>query len=349
MPKYSTGNPLKTDETENPLEKGRYWFRAVEYEFAQDDGVWVVRSKAGATIEWYDPWAVNPPAKQPREPNDNEWSPHTALARLDTDLARLARRDPTKWEQWEREVLQFYKNWGPLGLWAVPQFRNRTPFTDEGLAPERPVEEGFMAPEISGWFRPPDAGGNRLAHQEPLEFFEDAVEEYQEALKAQQREKEGADPIAATEFVLAAEDMLVYCHPVLRSPWERRVVQKPTGELSVEWARGERWTLAWSFPSLLAFIYLRTVLDVVQDNIGFRQCANQRCRRFFRPEKPNKVYCCRHCQVAERVRRHRAKLLTGRLGPPATGPGVTQNVTETGREPRGNEANGGQPGSPKPA
>lgn len=304
-----------------PLEKGRYWFRAARYELTLDEGAVVVRPAAGVGVEQYDPWQAKPPGEQPHGPEGHRWSPHTHLAHLDP--------------QSEEEALEFYNRWGPLGLWAVPSYKDRSPFRKDGLpAPERPMKKGFLAPEIQGWFSPPDAARNRLAHQEPLEFFEDEAREYQEWLKRLERAK--ADPDAATSAAWEAAAMLTGCHP---RPWPPLREKDGKG----------KWALAWSFSSLLSFCYLRTVLTLVQEGSAFRQCANRRCGRLFLPTNPKQEFCSLTCQVAERVRRYRAKLLTGGLGPPATGPGVTQNVTETGREPRGNEGSGGQPGSPKPA
>jgi len=268
---------------ESVLEKGRRWFRASRYELALDEGVPVVRPVAGAIFEWYDPWQPEPPAKQPHGPEDHRWSPHTHLAHLNPES--------------EEEALEFYNRWGPLGLWTLPTYRDRRPLTAEGVpAPGRPMGEGLLALAIAGWFRPPDAGRNALAHQEPLEFFQDAAREYQRLLKAQEEAK--TDPDAATRFAWEAERMLTDCHPLLWSPWRQE---------SGRWVKGERWTLAWSFPSLLSLCYLRTVLDLVQGGLGFRQCANRRCGRFFLPTNPKQEFCSLTCQVAERVRRCRER------------------------------------------
>lgn len=273
------------------LERGVGWFHAAGYELALDDGVPVVRPVAGANVEWYNPWPaeesakrsvkqpVKPLAKQPHRPKDHRWSPHTHLAHL----------DPSR----EEEALEFYNRWGPLGLWTLPTYRDRRPFTAEGVpAPKRPMEEGLLAPAIAGWFRPPDAGRDALAHQEPLEFFEDAAERYQDWLGRLERAKTDRD--AATSAAWEAAAMLTDCRPLLWSPWQQE---------DGRWQKGERWTLAWSFPSLLSFCYLRTVLDLVQEGLGFRQCANRRCGRFFLPSHPRQVYCSVLCHNCENVRR----------------------------------------------
>lgn len=286
--KFQRGDaPLAGEEQ---LEKGTAWFRAAQYELSLDDAVPVVKPVATITIEWYDPWRPNPPAKQPYRPEDYQWSPHTHLAHLSVES--------------KEEVLEFYNRWGPLGLWTISIYRDRHPFTVTGIpAPRRPFGVEPLAPEIQGWFLPPDADRNALAHQEPLEFFKDAAEEYKQWLEALKRAR--TDPDEATRFSWKAGQVLAECRPLPWSPWR----QTKDGR----WINGERWALVWSFPSLLSFCYLRTVLDLIQGGLGFRQCANRRCGRFFLPGHPRQVYCSVLCHNAENVRRCRERKRSERL------------------------------------
>lgn len=231
---------MQGEQGEKP--RGNLWWRC-NFELVKDGPLWVIRPVVDSFVEFYLPLtAGEAPSKQPARPDDEaqNWAPHVSLARVRN----------------EKEALAFANKWGLLGLWAVERYRD---FIPDGA-------RNWYEWELPSGSKPLFA--SLLRHQEPLEAFLAAVEDFQTWLDNLQKEQaEGS----------YGNHVLPGCLP--RFGYD---------------ATSQRWSLDWEFNSLLEAIYLRTALDMAGKDFGFRRCA--KCNRYFLAGQPKDRFCSYRCQ-----------------------------------------------------
>lgn len=267
------------------------WFR-LEYRIEEvcrgSNPFLIIAPKKDSDCWWYVPplpptereaaSQAAPWEKRPGRPDDWNIAPHLHLARINPDSPE--------------EILGFVNKWGLLGLWRVERYCMDPGVEGKGYWPLRSSEEmaffnalgvnwfmPWVPEEYSAWYR--WDGGPTPLHRfcEPVSSFARAVRDYQAVLEACGT-RDVADQDAECDLAFRFNRFLVGCAP--------------------QFVSGER-KIGWVFPSLLHAIYLAAFLSVVQGNLCFKRCKNEKCRRLtLLPEI--KEYCSTACKNAQTQR-----------------------------------------------
>ncbi len=224
----------------------------------------VIEAVPGSVVEWYDPMDtlrnVNSRSRayQPRELSEDSMPPHVALANL------KVREDAA--------IERFCTQYGLLGLREIPHWKNRYQLAKVWW--QSPIPD----PRPPGWH-------HVQTYREPLDLFEEAVEEFQQVygLLDEMRMASGEKKQSlALDVQLELLGDLNGCtiRPIFN---------------------GEKWILGYQFRSLLDVCYFRLVLDMVQsEHKTPRRCSN--CGAFFIASR-NQEYCSERCRKSASVAR----------------------------------------------
>ncbi|MGE5483678.1 MAG: hypothetical protein ACM3X4_01530 [Ignavibacteriales bacterium] len=249
-------------------------------------------------FEWYNPledkWSPSeqkrkPHGKrqrtQPEGPNsmDQQYAPHVHLARIDPDS--------------EEDMLNFVLSWGLLGLWKVPSYREKSP----ALAPDKGFKESLFSDRISQWYiyKPYEGQPGKQFHQycEPVDLFAEAVRDYQQLCERIQDTR--SLPVEAYEVkngvlrITKPEQNLAL---PIDAPYdvEQLFLLNDVHPIPLYDYKERHWGLGWDCPSLLHWIYLRTLLDLLGGH-GIRRCAHTNCGRFFLAHGSRDRFCSASC------------------------------------------------------
>ena len=254
---------------EDAFQGSTKWFR-IKYEITEQEGVQVISAQSGSEVEWFDPLTFFVPSRRPRgEYEQVEFSPHTALARLNCKN--------------ENEILDFVNQWGLLGLWRVPDYQ-------EADTLKHKDKNIFSKEKPSIWFHHPHKT-KQHRWQEPLKIFIEAAEEYQKLFSEIEYlsdigEEEKSKAILSITFKLNSQ--LNGIRP------------------GISWnEKGEQFAI-WQFSSLYAAIHLQTYLNLLEGRF-FRRCKHKKCRRFFVTTHPENQYCSDFCRTSYLVQSHRIR------------------------------------------
>lgn len=262
---------------------GRWW--RFEYYIVYVDSVPVISVKPGTVpngrFDLYSPFEAGAaPGEQPAAKDEHKETPHGHLALLNPDD--------------EREVLEFVNRWGLLGLWKVDEYR-MWPFPAVAMPDigaytyekiDTPTGQATigLGDDFSLWYLTNAKSESAFfiephRFREPLALFARAVRQYQALCDVISSDDETPRPFYDRDGNLIS-NLAEECVPV----FDRA---------------GAGWNMAWSCPSLLHTIYLRTMLDVTQRR-RLKRCARKNCRAFFVPANPRAEYCSEACGNAQK-------------------------------------------------
>lgn len=234
------------------------WYRT-QYKFEEKVRFnYIVATEGIQKEEWYQPFNVEIPEKQPCHPNEWNTIPYIHLARLNVEKPE--------------DILDFVNRWGLLGLWKVKEYCEwpRPWLADLESKPlhiDKNFKIAFSGHYINNKFK---GKSYYLRFQEPVAAFARAAKEYQymyDLLKGDVDQKSEAEGFF--------NKYLSDCFPVT---WYI-----------------DKWTTHWQTPSLLHTCYLLLWTDVLALR-KYRRCQNQRCNKIFLLSRRGEDYCSFRCK-----------------------------------------------------
>lgn len=273
---YSSNSTDQEDKTKLALNKGSLWFRANRYSIKEvphtiskyGDTITTITKRIeperDAIIEKYDPFTSLPPSKKINADIDGTqfWGPHIHLMRLDIES--------------DGEILNFVHHWGLLGLWKEHGYKDLQP-------------KVALAGKRKSWFEIEEHKKLSLQFDlrwgEPLEFFKQAVKDFQESVQT----LIDSDPLlGGSEQIDANIEANI------------KFISMLQGVSPYVWINKGKGELCWKYDSLYKAIFLMTSLEWTAGKHGFRRCAHKPCGKYFQAKTNKDIYCSEACSGKQR-------------------------------------------------
>jgi len=263
------------------------WFRFSEYRVVEgDQGGMSIAPARGARLEFYRPFDDYPEIL----------IEYLRLAKF-LEFESRDERGTDWWDAWAKRIVQFYEEYGPLGIdWHS--------FVAEFTPDEERYARVFSSPKPPSFRKSSTYSSEKILkeYQESVRKILVETHKLWSPVKEWQRFREGAfNP--GEKWSSPTESKPSSDAPLWREHL-KNITRAPAG-LGVTFD-DDSPRLDYSFDSLLSALSIMFVLSIPPGKI--RLCAKPDCKEPFIVTKPKKKYHSDTCGNAMRVRRHRTKL-----------------------------------------